>query len=96
MLIEEADFSARIFSNAVLKDALRRLPEMPTILTSSFVDSYIAISFCPHLNRWCVSNLLIEESKACEMTATQKSNHPATAAFLQKVITCASNRECFA
>src|ERR1700727_2387225 len=62
MLIEGADFSARIFSNAVLKDALRRLPEMPTILTSSFVDSDTAISFCSHLNRWCVSKLLIEES----------------------------------
>src|ERR1700677_3315598 len=82
MLIEDADFSARIFSNAVLKDALRRLPEIPTILTSSFVDLHIAISFCPHLNGWCVSNLLIEESKAGEMTATKKSKHPTTAAFL--------------
>jgi hypothetical protein len=69
---------------------------MPTILTSSFVDSDIAISFCPHLNRWCVSNLLIEESKAGEMTATEKSKHPTTAAFLKKFITCASNRECLA
>src|ERR1700733_13476777 len=66
MLIEDTDFSARIFSNAVLKDALRRLPEMPTILTSSFVDSDIVISFCSCLNSWSVSNLLIEESKADE------------------------------
>src|ERR1700678_2844928 len=76
MLIEDADFSARIFSNAVLKDALRRLPEMPKILTSSFSDSDITISFCLHLNRWCVSNLLIEESKAGEMTATKSANIP--------------------
>src|ERR1700721_1017894 len=76
MLIEDADFSARIFSNAVLTAALRRLPEMPTILTSSFVDSDITISFCLHLNRWCVSNLLIEESKAGEMMATKRANIP--------------------
>src|ERR1700721_4720142 len=43
MLIEDADFSARISSNAVLKDALRRLPEMPTILTASFLDSDIGM-----------------------------------------------------
>src|ERR1700733_4501368 len=61
MLIEDEDFSARISSKAVLKDALRRLPEIPIILTSSFVDSDIAISFCPYPNRWCVRNLLIEE-----------------------------------
>src|ERR1700677_5330258 len=67
MLIEDADFSATISSNAVLKDALRRLPEMPTILTSSFVDSDTAISFCSHLNCWCVRNMPMEESTCGDM-----------------------------
>src|ERR1700721_3381918 len=95
MLIEVADFSVRILINAGLKDALRRLPKMPTILTTSFVDSDIAISLCPYLNRWCVRNLLVEESEAGEMTVTKKRKHPTTAAFLKKFITCASNWECF-
>jgi hypothetical protein len=69
---------------------------MPTILISSFLDSDIAISFCPHLNRWCVSHLVIEEAKAGEMTATKQSKDPTTAAFLKEFLSCATNREGFA
>jgi multidrug efflux pump subunit AcrB len=75
---------------------LKKIPEFNDLPIKKVGNAIIYLRDVAHLNRWCVSNLLIEESKAGEMTAAKKSKHPTTAAFLKKFITCASNRECFA
>src|ERR1700744_1479853 len=45
----------------------------------------VAISFCPHLSRLCVSNLLIEESKADGMTANQKEQTSHIRSILEEI-----------